>query len=81
MFILLLLMAGRHLNLLGEIVNVGDNMNRKEQKEQRLTNIYINNFELKSEKSDEELMTLTKEEIITYKNIQISQLHKEYNVH
>ena len=38
------------------------------------SNIHINNFEIKTEKSDEELMNMTKEEIITYKNIQISQL-------
>ena len=38
------------------------------------SNIYINNFELKIEKSDDELLKMTKEEIITYKNIQISQL-------
>ena len=43
------------------------------------SNIYINNFELKSEKSDEELMKMSKEEIITYKNIQISQLRSYIN--
>ena len=42
------------------------------------SNIYINNFELKIEKSDDELLKMTKEEIITYKNIQISQL-RSYN--
>ena len=43
------------------------------------SNIYINNFEIKTEKSDEELMNMTKEEIITYKNIQISQLKSYIN--
>ena len=43
------------------------------------SNIYINNFELKPEKTDEELMLMTKEEIITYKNIQISQLRSYIN--
>ena len=43
------------------------------------SNIYINNFEIKSEKSDEELMKMSKEEIITYKNIQISQLKSYIN--
>ena len=43
------------------------------------SNIYINNFEFKYEKSDEELMKLSKEEIITYKNIQISQLKSYIN--
>jgi len=43
------------------------------------SNIYINNFELKSEKSDEELIKMSKEEIITYKNIQISQLRSYIN--
>ena len=50
-----------------------------EEELEKETNIYINNFELKSEKSDEELMTMTKEEIITYKNIQISQLRSYIN--
>ena len=36
-----------------------------EQDLEKESNIYINNFELKSEKSDEELMLMTKEEIIT----------------
>ena len=35
-----------------------------EEELEKETNIYINNFELKSEKSDEELMTMTKEEIM-----------------
>ena len=43
------------------------------------SNIYINNFELKIEKSDDELLKMTKEEIITYKNIQISQLRSYIN--
>ena len=38
------------------------------------SNIYINNFQSKEEKTDDELLLMTKEEIITYKNIQISQL-------
>ena len=38
------------------------------------SNIYINNYQSKEEKSDDELLLMTKEEIITYKNIQISQL-------
>ena len=50
-----------------------------EQDLEKESNIYINNFELKSEKSDEELMLMTKEEIITYKNIQISQLRSYIN--
>ena len=50
-----------------------------EEELEKETNIYINNFELKSEKSDEELMTMTKEEIITYKTIQISQLRSYIN--
>lgn len=50
-----------------------------EEELEKETNIYINNFELKSEKSDEELMAMTKEEIITYKNIQISQLRSYIN--
>ena len=37
------------------------------------SNIYINNFQLKEEKSYDELMSMSKEEIITYKNVQISQ--------
>jgi ankyrin repeat protein len=50
-----------------------------EEELEKETNIYINNFELKREKSDEELMAMTKEEIITYKNIQISQLRSYIN--
>ena len=38
------------------------------------SNIYTNKNEFNPEKSDEELMKMSKEEIITYKNIQISQL-------
>ena len=43
------------------------------------SNIYINNFKYEQEKSDDELMLMTKEEIITYKNIQISQLKSYIN--
>ena len=42
-------------------------------------NIYINNFKYVQEKSDDELLAMTKEEIITYKNIQISQLKSYIN--
>ena len=43
------------------------------------SNVYINNFKYEQEKSDDELMLMTKEEIITYKNIQISQLKSYIN--
>jgi hypothetical protein len=43
------------------------------------SNIYVNNFQLKEEKTDDELMSMSKEEIITYKNIQISQLKSYIN--
>ena len=43
------------------------------------SNIYINKIEFNQEKSDEELMNMSKEEIITYKNIQISQLKSYIN--
>ena len=43
------------------------------------SNIYINNFQLKEEKSYDELMSMSKEEIITYKNVQISQLKSYIN--
>ena len=50
-----------------------------EQDLEKESNVYINEFEIKIEKSDEELMNMTKEEIITYKNIQISQLKSYIN--
>ncbi len=50
-----------------------------EEELEKETNIYINNFDIRTEKSDEELMNMTKEEIITYKNIQISQLKSYIN--
>ena len=50
-----------------------------EQDLEKESNVYINKFEIKIEKSDEELMNMTKEEIITYKNIQISQLKSYIN--
>ncbi len=43
------------------------------------SNIYINNFQLNEEKSDDELLLMSKEEIITYKNIKISQLKSYIN--
>lgn len=43
------------------------------------SNIYINNFQFKEEKTDDELLLMSKEEIITYKNIQISQLKSYIN--
>lgn len=43
------------------------------------SNIYINNFQLNEEKSDDELLSMSKEEIITYKNIKISQLKSYIN--
>ena len=43
------------------------------------SNIYTNKNEFNPEKSDEELMNMSKEEIITYKNIQISQLKSYIN--
>ena len=43
------------------------------------SNIYINNFQLNEEKTDDELLLMSKEEIITYKNIKISQLKSYIN--
>ena len=45
-----------------------------EEELEKSSSVYVNNFELKNDKSDDDLLTMTKEEIITYKNIQISQL-------
>ena len=62
------------------IENEEDDFAKKlEEDLEKESNIYINNFELKPEKTDEELMLMTKEEIITYKNIQISQLRSYIN--
>lgn len=43
------------------------------------SNIYVNKLELTNDKSDDDLLLMTKEEIITYKNIQISQLKSYIN--
>lgn len=45
-----------------------------EEELEKSSSVYVNNFELKNDKSDDDLLLMTKEEIITYKNVQISQL-------
>ena len=57
-----------------------DDFAKKLEKElENESNTYINNYEFKQEKSDDELMNMSKEEILTYKNIQISQLKSYIN--
>ena len=62
------------------IENEEDDFAKELEKDlEKESNIYINNFELKEEISDEELLSMSKEEIITYKNIQITQLKSNIN--
>ena len=50
-----------------------------EEELEKESNGYINKFEYLKEKSDDELLLMSKEEILTYKNLQITQLKSYVN--
>ena len=50
-----------------------------EEELEKESNGYIDKFEYIKEKSDDELLQMSKEEILTYKNLQITQLKSYVN--
>ena len=69
----------KNINIIENEEEEDDFAKELEKDLEKESNIYINNFQLNEEKTDDELLLMSKEEIITYKNIKISQLKSYIN--